>query len=124
MRPSLERHNQFISELLDTPNKAEALSWLEESTDESFRTVGELNSNEKSFDLIDGAYKVGAIEVWAVEIDTYPDGSQNTGKLVIRLPGGWDARRRVFEWCGERAEDLGFDRDGDVGQEYLFVMVD
>ncbi|MDQ3816442.1 MAG: hypothetical protein M3362_01975 [Acidobacteriota bacterium] len=123
MRESLEKHNQFIRKLLDKPNKAEALSWLEESTDESFRTVGELDSNERSYDLIDEVYKAGAVEVWAVEIDTYPDGHQNTGKLVVLLPSEPKARRRVFGWCGSRAKALGFDPDEDVGQDHLFVML-
>jgi hypothetical protein len=124
MRQDLKQYNKFIQDLLDKPNKAEALSWLEESTEESFRTVGELGSNEKSFDLIHAAYKAGALEVVAVEIDTYPNGHQNTGKLIVFLPDELEARKRVFEWCGDRAEAVGYDPEVDIGQQHLFVMLD
>lgn len=121
---NLKRQEEFIKELLDNPNKAEAFSWLDESTDESYRTVGVLETNEQSIDLIDEAYKAGAVEVIAVEIETYPDGGQNTGRLVITLPEDVEARKRVFQWCEVQAQKLGFTAGEDVGQKHLFVMLD
>ncbi len=120
----MEEREKFIQDLLSKPNKMEALSWLDESTDESYRTVGELQSNELSIDLIHEAYKAGAGEVIAVEIDTYPDGSQNTGQLVIVLPDAPEARSRIFNWCEQQANRLALTAGEDIGQRHLFVMLD
>ena len=124
MRINLELHNEFIQQFLDKSNKAEAFSWLDEATDESFRSVGDIGYNEKSLDLIKEIYDAGAVEVIAVEIDSYQDGRQNTGELIVVLPDNVDARKRVFAWCRRQAESLGFDGDEDIGQKHLFVMLD
>ena len=121
---SLEEHEKFIEKLLGKPNKAEALSWLSEASHESFRSVGELESNEVSLNLIQEIYKAGAVEVIAVEIDKYPDGGENTGKLVIEMPQQAEARKRVLEWCNKVGEDQGFDPSEDYGQRFEFVMLD
>jgi len=121
---SADEPHELIRELLNKPNTAEAFSWLDEATDESDRTLGELESNERSIDLISEAYKCGAVKVYAVEIDTYPDGHQNTGKLVVELPADSSARAGVFEWCGKQAIASGYDPEVDVGQSHLFVMLD
>lgn len=115
---------EFIRGLLGRSDRAEAFSWLDESTEESYRTLGELATNEQSIDLVCAAYRAGASEVIAVEIDTYPDGGQNTGRLLVKLPDDAEKRRRVFAWCEPWADRLGFTAGEDVGQEYLFVMLD
>ncbi len=121
---SLEEHERFVQELLANPNKAEAHSWLDESSDESFRNIGVLESNEKSLDLIQEIYRAGAVEVIAVEIDKYPDGGENTGKLVIVMPEGPEERRRVLEWCSKISEEQGFATHEDFGQRHEFIMLD
>jgi len=117
-------HERFIAKLLKGRNKAEALSWLSAGSSESFRNLGELRSNEESVALVRDAYESGAAEVLAVEIDSYADGTQNTGKLVIVVPDDVAARRQVFEWCARQAVELGFEGDEDFGQRHLFVMLD
>ena len=121
---NLEEHERFVHELLANPNRAEAHSWLEECSDESFRNVGELESNEKSLDLIQEIYRAGALEVIAVEIDKYPDGGENTGKLVIVMPKEPNKRRKVLGWCSKISEDHGFAAHEDFGQQHEFVMLD
>jgi hypothetical protein len=121
---SLEKHNDFIQGLLRKKNTAEAFSWLDEATDESSRTLGELDSNEKSIDLVAEAYRAGAVKVMAVDIDTYPDGHQNTGKLIVELPEDKSRRKAVFDWCGKQAQATGYDSEEDGGQSHLFVMLD
>jgi hypothetical protein len=120
----MEDEEQFIQQLLAGPNSAEAYSWLDECSDESLRTVGELESNEQSLDLIQEIYTAGAVKVIAVEIDKYPDGAENTGKLVILLPAETEARKRVLEWCSKISEEQGFAAHEDVGQKHVFVMLD
>lgn len=115
---------RFFNELLNKPNRAEAISWLRESTEESHRTLGEFETNAQSIDLVDEAFKAGAVEVIAVEIGTYPDGSQNTGKLIIELPEDPTTRKQVLTWCNEQGERLGLDPESDFGQRYTLVMLD
>jgi hypothetical protein len=40
------------------------------------------------------------------------------------LPEAPNDRERVFAWAGAMAQSQGFDPDEDVGQSYLFVMLD
>lgn len=102
----------------------EAYSWFNEGTADSFRSVGELGSNEESLDLIREIYDAGAVEVIAVEIDKYPDGGENTGKLLITLPEEPDQRKRVLEWCSKVSEAQGYAPHEDFGQKHAFVMLD
>jgi len=115
---------RFLEELLRKPNRAEAIPWLRESTEESYRTLGELKTNAESLNLVSDAIKAGAVEVVAVEIDTYPDGSQNTGRLIIELPEDPAARRVCLTWCNELGERLGLAPESDFGQRYTLVMLD
>jgi hypothetical protein len=119
----MQEQDTFIHKLLDNPNKAEALSWLKDGGEDSFRNLGELDTTEESIALVQHLYDLGAVEVLAVEIDTYPEG-QNTGKLVITLPDTSEARKKIFAWSSEQAESLGFAPDKDVGQKQLFVGLD
>ena len=115
---------QFFEELLSKPNRAEALSWLDEATDECPRTLGELETNELSFDLVNDAYKAGAIEVIAVDIQTYADGSQSTGCLVLLLPEEEARRKQTLVWCNKLSEQLGLPPEDEFGQKYTLVMLD
>ena len=123
MTSELEHHEQFILELLydSTAQKAEALNWLQNSG--GGNTLGELDSTEESVALVAAIYAAGAEEVIAIEIDDY-DGAQNTGKLLIKLPQDEAARRSVFAWHDWQAESMGFDAEPDMGQSYLFSMLD
>ncbi len=113
----------FIQGFLGGPNDQEVIAWLKGGTDNDFRSLGELTTNEESTTFAEQIYIAGAAEVVAVEIDKYPEG-QNTGKLVIRLPDDTDARRAVFEWLGDIGSEQGFDPEKDNGQAHLFVMLD
>ena len=123
MNTHLTNQDDFIQKLLDNPNKSEAFAWLDESTERSHRTLGELDSND-SITLVDELYKTGALEVLAVDIKTYLDGSQNTGKLIIILPSDSMARTRVFDWEAKQSAALGYDPTPDFGQNSLFVLLD
>ncbi len=65
-----------------------------------FRTLGELETNKQSIDLIDSGYKAGAVQMITVEMDTYPDRSQGTGNLVV--PEEVQAGKRIFKWASEQ----------------------
>jgi hypothetical protein len=101
----------------------EALSWLKAGGDK--HTLGELASTSSSIRLVNTIYRAGASKVWAVEIDTYPNGSENTGKLVIELPSQPPLRSQVLAWASRKAKAQGFDEIiNDEGQHYVFVMLD
>ncbi len=112
-----------IEELLNSPQSKEALAWLEGGNPES-RSLGELPSTTASIQLVREIYALGATRVTATNIKTYDTGEENTGKLIVSLPREASARARVFAWCAEQAEQLGFEPDRDVGQEHVFVMLD
>jgi hypothetical protein len=120
---SAEEADAFCRELLAGPAVREAREWLAEGTS-PLRSLGEAADRAESQRLVDELYGLGAVTVWAVEIDGAPNDEQNSGKLVIELPTAADQRAALFDFCGESAEEMGFDRDKDVGQRYLFVMLD
>jgi len=122
MKPSdVER---FFNDLLSKPNRAEAVSWLDASTEEAPRTLGELETNKSAIDLVHEAYEAGAIEVIAVDIETYDDGSQNTSRLVVLLPHDEAARKKTLKWCNRQSGRLGLPSEDEFGQKYTLVMLD
>ncbi|MCU0755053.1 MAG: hypothetical protein MUE46_08025 [Xanthomonadales bacterium] len=100
---------------------AEVRDWLRRKRKS---TLGVIQTHAESRSFIDALYKLGVPQVFAVEIDKYPGGMENTGKLVIELPVDPAARASVFDWAAVIAQELGFDGKSDVGQKYLFVMLD
>ncbi|MBE7500045.1 MAG: hypothetical protein HS113_06980 [Verrucomicrobiales bacterium] len=112
-----------IEELLSADSSKEALAWLQSGKLDS-RMLGELPTTAASIEIVQELYALGAARVTAVNIATYDTGEENTGKLIVSLPKESSARARVFEWCAEQAEQLGFEPERDVGQEHVFVMLD
>ena len=100
----------------------DALSWLRAGGDS--HTLGELASTSSSIRLVNTIYRAGATKVWAVEIDTYPNGIENTGKLVIELPSQPLLRSQVLAWASRKSKARGFDEINDEGQHYVFLMLD
>jgi len=119
---SLNEHEAFIRERLADPSstKAEVLAWLSASPR---NTLGELGSNEESVRLAHQVYAAGAAEVLAIEINACGD-IENSGKLLIKLPDHPLQRKSVFAWHGAQAESIGYDPEEDIGQTYLFSMLD
>ena len=110
-------------ELLESPKSKEALAWLQGGLPDS-RTLGELPTTKASLSLAKELYALGAVQVIAVEIVTYDSGEENTGKLIILLPGDRVARVKIFSWNAKHARKMGFDPDVDAGQKHLLVMLD
>ena len=116
------KENSLARQLLAEPGSREVLHWLQEGS--VTRTLGELATREDSIELAKEVYNLGATKVTAVKIDRYPDGGENTGKLVVYLPKEKALRKRLFAWATERAEEQGYDPERDTGQKHLFVMLD
>ena len=112
--------DRFYSQLIEETRSAEARAWLASGS----ATLGELDAQESS-QFVETAYSLGAEKLIAVEIDEYPDlGFENTGRLCVELPDDPEARKRVFFWAHQLAEEQGFEGEPDVGQRYLFLMLD
>jgi hypothetical protein len=116
-----EQNDGFCLDLINNTASAEVLPWLRSAG--GIRTLGEMDSTAKSIELITDAFDAGAVQVFAVEIDSYGD-DENTGKLCVELPNEPILRKRVLDWTGKIAEELGFEQELDVGQQYVFMMLD
>jgi len=110
-------------QLLAGPAVREALAWLQETRQPS-RSLGEATGQDESIRLVKKLYALGAVTVHAVEIDGAPSEDQNTGKVVIELPQEQGQRDKLMKYCGKLAHEQGFDPEPDVGQRYLFLMLD
>lgn len=122
MSESSEQKDAFCTELIASTKSREVLAWLREQN--SNNTLGKLKTSQASLQLIEEVMNAGAIKVMAVEIDTYDIRMENTGKLCIELPLEPDIRNRIFKWTGRIANSQGYDQERDVGQRYIFVMLD
>jgi hypothetical protein len=111
-----------LSFLRPDRNPREALSWLKAAPRR--RTLGELANTAVSVRLINQLYRAGAAKVWAVEIDSYPDGTENTGRLVIELPQDPAARKRVLAWVSHQSLSKGFNPGQDEGESFAYVRLD
>jgi len=110
----------FCRKLLDTKTHKEALAWVKESKDRDIRTIGE-QSPEASLKIVERLYQEGAEQVWAVDLETYPNEGQSTNNLVIELPTNPTLRRKLFLLEARVAASGGFDPVSDDGQHYMFL---
>lgn len=117
------RADEIPIDLLRGPYVREARSWLRESNTPS-RTLGESMRQSDALALVEKLYKAGAVSVHAVAIHGRPDENQNSGRLVVELPGMYPVRTSVMEVCAGIAEEAGFDPDPDVGQRYILLLLD
>jgi hypothetical protein len=112
-----------IEDMLEDVKSQEALGWLRSGNPDS-RTLGEASGTAESIALVEELYARGATRVTSVRIETYDGDQQNSGKLIVSLPGDPIARTRLFEWFSDAAKELGFDPDQDTGQRHVLVMLD
>src|SRR5580704_16744171 len=66
----------FCCNLLASKTHREALAWVKESKDHDIRTIGE-QSPEASLKIVERLYQEGAEQVWAVDLETYPNEGQS-----------------------------------------------
>lgn len=116
---STENPDDFCAQLLRQGYR-DARDWLRESPE---HTLGVME-NQESLDFISAVYQLGAAGVYAVEIDPYAGSAENTGKMVLELPAEPASRAGVFKWAAKIAHEQGFDAYSDVGQRYIFLMLD
>lgn len=114
-----ENPDDFCARLLSQGNR-EARDWLRESPQHTLGVMTNLESEE----FVNSIYLLGAPGAFAVEIGKYTGGAENTGKMVIELPAEPGKRPGVIKWAAKIAHEQGFDAFSDVGQRYIFIMLD
>jgi len=101
-------------------NGSEARDWIRSGPG---NTVGSVQPNAESVRYIDSIYALGAPHVFAVDIDKDPHG-EYTKVLIVELPKSPASRAKILGWEADIAHGQGFDAYSDVGQQYIFVMLD
>lgn len=116
---STQNPDDFCIQLLRQGNR-EARDWLRESPEHTLGVMANLESQK----FINEVYLLGVPGAFAVEIHKYAGSAENTGKLVIELPAEPEKRPGVIKWAAKIAHEQGFDAFSDVGQKYVFIMLD
>jgi hypothetical protein len=116
---SRDDDQEFVRKLLRKKDRVEALSWLE---GDERRNVGEL-SHVKSLSLIRRLYKLGAVEIVAVDISGHV-GFESTDTLIAKLPSDGSSRRGIFDWNNERGREMGYEPESDEGQDHVLIWFD
>lgn len=121
MSGTKEQKDEFCLNLINNTNSAEVLPWLRDGNKP--RSLGVIGSTKESIEFVEEAFEAGAVQVFAVEIDDEDD-FENTGKLCIELPDNLLLRTKILDWTGKIAAEQGYEQEPDVGQRYVFVMLD
>ena len=109
----------FCQERLRAGKTQDAIKWIRDSG----RTLGE-RDRSGSKRLLQRLALAGCVKIWACEIDTYEDGTENTGHLVIELPKAKAARAKVLKMIDRVARQTGYSGPFDDGQQCAYVKLD
>jgi hypothetical protein len=111
--------DNFCEERLQEGKTEDAVKWIKTKG----HTLGERDwSGSKR--LVERLSLAGCIKIWACEIDTYEDGPENTGHLVVKLPKAKAARAKVLKMIDRLARETGYSGPFDDGQQYAYVKLD
>lgn len=121
MRGDVVADDDFFAEFFNVPTTKEALTWLQGGTKTKQRTLGEDERQADSIQTVEELYAAGAVQVLAVEIQTYDKGASSS-KLVIELPERAAYRKMVIDLVNQIGAPE-FDPEVDEGQRYVFVML-
>ena len=101
----------------------ELVSWLAMGTKQE-NELGEL-SKRQAFRLARTLYGLGAVKVWATDIETDEDGGQYSKRLIIALPSAPPKRAKIYELCADPARPFigGSAPAIAVGKNYMSVSL-
>ena len=114
-----DKLNRFCRQLMANGLCADARIWVQAQD----HTLGEMD-HEASRQLVERLTQVGAVQIFACEIDDYGEQGQNTGHLVVELSKEKASRSKLLEVVARLAEKLGFEGDPDDGQDYIYIKLD
>jgi hypothetical protein len=113
------KKDSFCRHLMANGTFADAQKWIKARN----HTLGEMDHNA-SRRLVERMARLGAVHVFACEIDDYDGRGQNTGHVVVELPKGKASRFKFFAGMARIAESYGFAGDLDDGQKYAYLKLD
>jgi hypothetical protein len=111
--------DEFCTKLMRTGRREDAVKWLRSKK----HTLGEMTWSA-SQRLIKKLVALGAVRVLACTVDSYENGQENTGHLVVELPRAKPERVALLKEIDRVAEDQGYAGDADYGQRYAYVKLD
>jgi hypothetical protein len=111
--------DSFCHQMLQQGRTEDAVEWIKTKG----RTLGE-RDRTGSKGLVERLSAAGCVEIWACEIDTYEDGTENTGHLVVKLPEAKTMRAKVLKMIDRLARETGYGGPFDDGQQYAYIMLD
>ena len=120
------------SELIQEPDAAEALAWLNEADDPEERSISGGDGSEtawlreEAIQIVQEIYAFGAVSVTAVEIDGRVEGEthQDTSTLIVELPEDAAKRACLFAWGAGFARGSAWEPASDTGQRHLLIWRD
>ena len=110
--------DELAREELNEPNHAEAREWLKDPSHIPYE-----RPREQVITLVDQFYREGAVKVSVTGLEKRMD-SEVTDAMVVELPSGKAARKKIFEIEASWQNDAGDDLAIDVGQKYLRIRLD
>jgi len=113
---------------IQKPDSAEALSWLQGSS-EVMRTLSGSDgsdsalSDDEALNFVQHLYQLGAKRVTAIHIAGVEEQEehQDTDSLVVELPEEAGLRKQLFEWKASFDQEGGWDTATDEAQKYMLV---
>jgi len=111
--------DNFCEERLQDGKTEDAIKWIKIKG----HTLGE-RDRSGSKRLVERLAVAGCVKIWACEIDTYEDGAENTGHLVVKLPKAKAARAKALRMIDRLAREIGYGGPFDDGQQYAYIKLD
>ncbi len=112
-------HGSELGRVVVAHSDEDAVQWVHFKG----RTLGEMTPSA-SRNVVDKLLKLGAVAVHACKIDSYEDGTENTGHLVVELPNTQPARSALLKHIDRLARKQGHAGDLDDGQKYAYLKLD
>jgi hypothetical protein len=96
--------------------KINAREWLVLNLEK--RAIGEM-SRERSVELVDRLYKMGAKMIWVADLKKGGSGYESAEILIVELPEDIRQRKKIFGWFIKHTIESGFDPEQDRGQAHI-----
>jgi hypothetical protein len=113
------KSDAFCSSLMERGKCSEVREWIKSKN----HTLGERNWTSSN-NLVNKFVSLGCVNIYACEIDSYGDGNENTGHLVVELPQNNLERKKIFKKIDNLAREQGYDGPFDNGQQFAYVKLD
>jgi hypothetical protein len=114
-----QKSDNFCTGVMKRGKQSEVGDWIIDKK----HTLGEMNW-PCSKRLVDKLVSIGCVNIFACEIDSYGDGMENTGHLVIELPADNRERKKILREVDHLARKQGYGGPFDNGQRFVYVKLD